>query len=163
MKKILFCLFVIFLCPNVFATEMCANEDTIVIPLSTDMKTTSKYGGDGFNAYLVHPVFGRFYFKGTYFSEAEGGNVAANSYKNSFGEYYPTDGSVDYQGYNSLDANGNKRTYCWCRVSHPFSGAWFKGYFPGSVSCANGCVQLAATGNQYVWPTAMNSIINTSK
>ena len=148
MKKALLILTLCSIQTNVFATEMCANDDTIVIPVSNFGGIQSgKYGQWGNGAMWIttftsgHKIYGEY----TILSTAEGGEPSSNAHTTANGIHLPTDGSISNR--IGTDADGNKREWCWCRITHPFSTMWYHPTnFPGcgntqntTSCCASGC------------------------
>ncbi len=142
MKKIvlILCLFVTL--PTI-ATEMCARNDTIVIPLDSNVGGSSSGNNASEATWWAIFSYGRIYGLSTCLSEAEGGKPSGSmgTYKNSKGEMLPQDEAL--AGRTGKDADGNDRGYCWCKMTHPAFSRWV---FSGSASapncassCANNC------------------------
>ena len=151
MKKILF----VLLCAMTpcWATEMCVNDDTIVIALPTDGADTPKQGTNyNFNKN-----------ESTWWAQTSGvlrvygdstcpdalpefipkdANTVSGRYYNKNGELLPTGDEV--KGIFGGTGNNAETTYCWCRITHPFKTAWYfvrgwgSGYCHGG-QCADSC------------------------
>ena len=141
MKKIIIvlCCFITF---GVGATEMCARNDTIVVPLDATIAGT----GVGFNAvewmWWATFEYGKIYGTATCLSPAE---VA---------ELLPSDDD-ELLGRSGKDAaaqesgGADNRTQCYCKLTHPMSSRWvFSISLSVSVcasTCADYCVSIART------------------
>ena len=121
---------------------MCARNDTIVIPLDSNINGT----GSGHNVaeatwWVVFP-YGRIYGLSTCLSAAEGGKPSSGnkgSYTNDKGQMLPNDDAL--AGRTGQDADGNERGYCWCKMTHPMSSRWvFYESHPAST-CASYCAR----------------------
>ena len=132
MKKVFFAILSCIISTQSYATEMCANDDTIVIPLYQNAPNAnaytcdtnkSKHNNTNFYARTCFSSMGCFHMESTVLSEAEGGISSANVFLNSFGERYPIDGSISKRF--GTDPDGNPRKYCWCRLTHPISSYWW--------------------------------------
>ena len=139
MKKIIIvlCCFITF---GVGATEMCARNDTIVVPLDA----TVAGNGNGYNTvewmWWATFEYGKIYGTATCLSPAE---VA---------ELLPSDDD-ELLGRSGKDATAQEsggadnRTECYCKLTHPMSSRWvFNNSNPAyyCVSyCANRCASYA--------------------
>ena len=138
MKKIVMVLFVCFVVPA-FATEMCARNDAVVVPLDAAPDGTG-YGNNGTeHIWWTDFSYGRIYGLATCLSAAEGGKPTGSmgSIINAAGQMLPADDSLG--GRTGQDADGNDRTYCWCKMTHPASSRWV---FQNSYSvsdCTSNC------------------------
>ena len=134
MKKIVLILYLFATIPCI-ATEMCARNDTVVIPLDSEVSATG--GGNNASESIWWAIFpyGRIYGYSTLLSAAEGGqsNGSYGSITNTDGKMLPL--SDELAGRSGLDANGNERKYCWCRIIHPVKSAWVF----AAANCANNC------------------------
>ena len=127
MRIIIFAFCFVFISGLCRATEMCARNDTVVIPLdaSVGVKTT----GNNANEFIWWVTFeGEYKIYGvrTMLSAAEG-KPDTNTSAGLIGE----------------DANGNSRTVCWCRMTHPMKSGWFRGYANSTSQC---CTHILAPG-----------------
>ena len=123
MKKIvlILCLFVTL--PTI-ATEMCARNDTIVIPLDSNVGGTSNGNNAAEATWWAIFSYGRIYGLSTCLSAAEGGKPSGSMgvYTNDKGQMLPQDEAL--AGRTGKDADGNDRGYCWCKMTHPAYSRW---------------------------------------
>ena len=153
MKKIL----IILLCVcslNANATEMCARDDTVVVPLDATIGTTV-------NQKTHNPVewiwwadfdYGRVYGNATCLSVSEIRELEnkpdLKAYPNSL-----TTGDDKllgrYDWYNNDSSNAsNERKACYCKLSHPMDSLWTY-YRAVNVSiCKTGCYNECAMAVQ---------------
>lgn len=137
MKKIVACLFVLLpFC--VFATDMCARDDTMIMILDPLIPDRPK--GE-FNSvewrWGVNFPFGRVSGDATCLSESEGGATALLS---------TLDADIE-TGQHGMDSDGNERKYCWCRISHPFGTKWYLNMVYASADvCKTVCVRTDSSG-----------------
>ncbi|MBP3544856.1 MAG: hypothetical protein J6J82_00935 [Alphaproteobacteria bacterium] len=137
-KKIL-CVLCILMCVPAFATEMCARNDTIVIPLDSNVKGTSNGNNAAEATWWAIFSYGRIYGLSTCLSAAEGGKPSGGqgSYTNSDGNMLPQDEAL--AGRTGQDPDGNDRGYCWCKMTHPASSRWVFHYSSSASRCASAC------------------------
>ncbi len=125
------------------ATEMCARNDTIVIPLDSNVGGSSAGYSAAEATWWAIFNYGRIYGVSTCLSAAEGGKPSGNIgvITNDKGEMLPDDEAL--AGRTGKDADGNARGYCWCKMTHPASSRWvFDSSFSASAcasTCANYC------------------------
>ena len=139
MKKIILILCLVSF-PAV-ATEMCARNDTIVIPLdSTVGGTSSSYNATESMWWAIFD-YGRIYGVSTCLSAAEGGKPSGSMgvYTNDKGQMLSQEDAL--AGRSGQDADGNDRIYCWCKMTHPAYSRWV---FISSYSASN-CASYCAT------------------
>ncbi len=124
MKKIIYLLFGVLLSLPSVATEMCARNDTIVIPLDSNVGSTGGGHRETEATWWVTFPYGRLQGLATCLSAAEGGALTTNrgAYTNANGEMLPGDDAL--AGRSGQDADGNNRRYCWCKMTHPASSRW---------------------------------------
>ena len=134
-------IFVDFVC---HATEMCARNDTVIIPLEAANKGVSSGSNKNEFTWWVDFDFGRVYGYSTCLSADEGlGNIGTIGGYYGKGEYANT--FIDAEpGLSGNDANGKERKYCWCKMTHPASSRWVLSEGFGSASycvshCASNC------------------------
>ena len=139
--KFLLCLILLFVPITVFADTMCVRDKTLVLSFGGGEKRLSQgYSIDSAIFWQDYDV-GRIYGEATCLSAEEGlGRVSGYGAFYGVGEYENTLITAD-KGLRDVDANGNERKYCWCRMTHPLSSHWvFVVSYPSCVSnCANGC------------------------
>ena len=168
MKKI----FIILLCMltlNANATEMCARNDTVVIPL--DATISGKYGGNSTIEWLWWLIFdyGTVYGASACLSKKEimmysdwdgtgnssGGNLGA---VNPFLLNVSSDELIGLSGYY-MNANVDpdipdsekpdyERIYCFFKMTHPMNSRWVFSWNEGTVSkCMSQCrgINLSAS------------------
>ena len=138
MKKIAL-IFLICVMQPAFATEMCARNNMIVVPLDSNV------GGSG-NSYNQAEMvwsatfpYGVISGEATCLSAAEGGKPSGSmgSYTNSDGKMLPQDEAL--AGRTGQDPDGNDRGYCWCKMTHPASSRWVFRYSDSASYCASTC------------------------
>ena len=144
MKRMLI-IFMMLFCLPCIATEMCARNDTVVIPLeSANNGVSHGYNNNEFT-WWVDFDFGRIYGYATCLSidEGLGRNGPMGAYYGT-GEYANT--FIDAKpGLTGTDANGNERKYCWCKMIHPASSRWvFEQSFASESSCVSTCTYRCA-------------------
>ncbi len=136
MKK----LFVILCCLagiSAHATEMCARNDTIVVPLDA----TVAGNGNGYNTvewmWWATFEYGKIYGTATCLSTAE---VA---------ELLPSDDD-ELLGRSGKDAaaqesgGADNRTQCYCKLTHPMSSRWVFSISNSASNCASLCARNCA-------------------
>ena len=140
MKKVIYLLIGVLLSLPSVATEMCARNDTVVIPLDATVNGTGR-GQDGTESmWWTIFSYGRVYGLSTCLSADEGGapNGGMGTTKNSKGQTLPNDEAL--AGRSGTDADGNERRYCWCKMTHPMSSLWVFSVDFGSASyCSSTC------------------------
>ncbi|MDW2994970.1 MAG: hypothetical protein R8N24_03010 [Alphaproteobacteria bacterium] len=157
MKKI----FIILLCMitlNVNATEMCARNDTVVIPL--DATVDGKIGGFSKIEWLwwITYGYGTVYGSATCLSRKEismysdwngSGNLpgglllgtSSDELVGLSGYYMNADINPDIPDSEKSDYN---RSYCFCKLTHPMNSTWILGLNICS-ECYNLCAQVLST------------------
>ena len=148
MKKIAIVLCMCFVMP-VFGTEMCARNDTVVVPLDSAPNGTAYGHSATEHIWWTDFSYGRIYGLGTCLSAAEGGKPTGSmgSIINAAGEMLPPEDSLG--GRTGQDADGNDRIYCWCKMTHPASSRWV---FRASLSvsdCASLCADRCGYAQHY--------------
>jgi hypothetical protein len=136
MKKFLFA--VIFLFPTtILADTMCVRDNTLVISLDPSISGTTIYKKDA--KWVMEFPYGQIHGEATCLSTTEtmgqtnaGKIYGTNEYKNTL--------ISASAGLFGTDKNGNERTVCCCRITHPAISAWVVLYnFGNSASCINNC------------------------
>ena len=124
MRKIIFACAFVFVGGVCHATEMCARNDTVIVPLeAANNGLSSGYNNNEFT-WWVDFDFGRIYGYSTCLSADEGlGRTGTMGAYYGTGEYANAFINVD-PGLTGTDANGNERKYCWCKMTHPASSRW---------------------------------------
>ena len=138
MKKIVLIL-CLFMTIPVMATEMCARNDTIVIPLDSNVGGSSSGYSAAEATWWAIFSYGRIYGLSTCLSAAEGGKPSGSMgvYTNDKGQMLPQDEAL--AGRSGKDADGNDRGYCWCKMTHPASSRWVFNSSYSASSCASAC------------------------
>ena len=138
MKKIVLIL-CLFMTIPVMATEMCARNDTIVIPLDSNVGGSSSGYSAAEATWWAIFSYGRIYGLSTCLSAAEGGKPSGSMgvYTNDKGQMLPQDEAL--AGRSGKDADGNDRGYCWCKMTHPASSRWVFYYSSSASACASNC------------------------
>ena len=138
MKKIL-ALFILLVLFCAFATDMCARDDTMVLVFDP---LVSGSGGSNANEWTWWTAFpyGTIAGDATCLSVNEGlGRVSGAGAYYGIDEYANTFITAD-TGLNGLDADGNERKYCWCKMTYPVSSRWvFKGVYSSAIRCKTAC------------------------
>ena len=122
--KLFLYLFVVFVPFTCIAQTMCVRDYTLVISLDKTKPMQNYKINSEENIWWIDTEYGRLYGEGTCLSLDEG--LGRTS---SMGAYH---GVEDYEntlitaepGLSGVDANGNERLYCWCRLTHPAQSAW---------------------------------------
>ena len=143
MKKIAL-IFLICVMQPAFATEMCARNNMIVVPLDSNVGgSTSSYNQAEMVWSATFP-YGVISGEATCLSAAEGGKPSG-----SMGSYTNVDGDMLEQsvpaGLRHYDADNNDRGYCWCRMTHPASSRWVIGISHSASYCASSCAYYCAS------------------
>lgn len=120
------------------ATEMCARNDTIVVPLDA----TVGGNGNGYNTvewmWWATFEYGKIYGTATCLSPAE------------VTELLPSDDD-ELLGRSGKDAaaqesgGADNRTQCYCKLTHPMSSRWVFGSSDSASDCASTCANYCAT------------------
>ena len=148
MKKCLFLIF--FIIPVItFAQTMCVRDNSLVISLDVSIIGTGSGANASESIWWGDFPYGRIYGESTCLSLDEGLGQTTS------GAYYGTDEYANTlitaePGLSGSDINGNERTYCWCRMTHPATSAWtFKENAPQrcSTNCAVRCARDAYTNH----------------
>ena len=122
MKNLFVILFAIL--PIVAAAQtMCVRDNSLVISLDVSIIGTGSGANASESIWWSDFSYGRIYGESTCLSLDEGLG------QTSTGAYYGADEFANTlitaePGLSGLDANGNERTYCWCRLTHPATSAW---------------------------------------
>ncbi|MEE1110892.1 MAG: hypothetical protein UIH99_01630 [Alphaproteobacteria bacterium] len=140
MKKI-FVLLGLMVPVCVFATDMCARDDIMIMVFDPQVNGT----GGGSNAaewtWWTSFAYGRVAGDATCLSAAEGlGRTSGTGAYYGTGDYAKTFITAD-AGLNGLDADGNERKYCWCKMTHPVSSRWV---FNNAIASASACVACSS-------------------
>ena len=132
MKKILIILCCLVI-THVNATEMCARDDTVVIPL--DAVATQDTATFNLTEYMWRATFkyGNIYGTSTCLSitEIQEFDPSWNGTGN-VPNILPTDND-EIMGRTGTDTNGNPRQYCFIKMTHPMSSKWKH----SEASCSN--------------------------
>ncbi|MDW2994755.1 MAG: hypothetical protein R8N24_01865 [Alphaproteobacteria bacterium] len=124
MQKILMILICMFI-GSAHATEMCAKNNTVVIPLdATVSATASDYNGIEWIWWATFP-YGKIYGYGTYLSLQEVREIENNPDLTAFPYVLNTDSDeLIGRNANTTDANGNVRDRFYYKMAHPMSSNW---------------------------------------
>lgn len=138
MQKILLILICMFI-GAAHATEMCAKNNTIVVPL--DATVVAESGKTGSNAvewmWWATFSYGKIYGTATCLSKAE---VA---------ELLPSDDD-ELLGRSGKDATAqskgtaDNRGECYCKLTHPMSSRWVFNFSNSAAYCASSCAHYCA-------------------
>lgn len=140
MRIIIFAFCFAFIGGLCHATEMCARNDTVVIPL--DASVGVKTMGSNANEFIWWKDFENYrnYGFATCLSKTEGlGRVSGQGSIFGIGEYEKTIITAE-AGLYGIDKNGEERSYCWCSMNHPVKTPWVFYYgYGGAQSCKTSC------------------------
>ena len=137
MKNLFVILFAIL--PIVAAAQtMCVRDNSLVISLDVSIIGTGSGANASESIWWGDFPYGRIYGEATCLSLQEGlGQTTSGAYYGT-GEYTNTLITAE-PGLSGLDANGNERTYCWCRITHPTTSAWVLIRPNTPTQCASWC------------------------
>lgn len=146
MRIIIFAFCFAFIGGLCHATEMCARNDTVVIPLDTNVKSIKNTYESNEFVWMVEFENGyRIYGYSTTVSEEEGGKGKSANTGTIFNEFGQR---LDELGVNAglkgVDANGNERKYCWCKMTHSMLSNWVYHGQSGSA-CTMQCAGAFST------------------
>ena len=137
------------------ATEMCAKNDTVVIPLDATVSTsTTKAGNNNIEwMWWAQYDYGKLYGLATCLSNAEVANLL------------PSD-SDEFVGRYGKDEDGNPRIQCYAKLIHPMSSGWAHVGQLSEYECTTRCLaQIAAfscTSGSILGRSAMFNSIGAS-
>ena len=123
MKKYIIAVFVFFVPCITHAITMCARNNSLVGSLAawSGSNVDDKYSSSE-PLWRAATTFGTIFGEATKLSAAEGGEPSGSySITNVDGNMIPMDKPAGLVG---NDENGNPRTYCWCRMTHPMISRW---------------------------------------
>ena len=129
------------------ATDMCARDDTMVLIFDPQVKGNAQGNNGAEWRWWTEFPYGRVAGEATCLSAAEGlGRTTGQGVYYGIDEYANTFITAD-AGLNGLDADGNERKYCWCKMTHPVSSRWvFHENSSSASSCVNNCVRACSYG-----------------
>ena len=114
------------------ATEMCARNDTIVVPLDATVGGT----GYGYNAvewmWWATFEYGKIYGTATCLSPAEVTELLPSDDDELLGRS-GKDATAESEG------TADNRTQCYCKLTHPMSSRWVFGGSNSASDCASYC------------------------
>ena len=121
--KRLISIFLIIIPMNIFAQTMCVRDKTLIISLDSSILGTARGSNSAEAVWWVDFPFGRIYGESTVLSAEESlGQTKSGAYYGA-GEYSNTPIHAK-PGLSGKDNDGNKRTHCWCRMTHPATSFW---------------------------------------
>ena len=125
---ILICMFI----GSAHATEMCAKNNTVVIPLDATVPAEkNKTGNNGIEwIWWAGFPYGKIYGVATCLSSAEVANLL------------PSD-SDEFVGRSGKDEDGNPRTQCYAKLIHPMSSGWALAAQMSEAECRSRCMAQA--------------------
>ena len=128
MQKLLMILICMFI-GSAHATEMCAKNDTVVIPLDATVGTsTDKVGGNNVEwMWWAQYDYGKLYGLAACLSNAEVANLL------------PSD-SDEFGGRYGKDEDGNPRIQCYAKLIHPMSSGWAHVTQMSQNECTSRCL-----------------------
>lgn len=136
MKKILFA--IISIIPiTAISDTMCVRDNTLVISLDPGINGTQIYSKNW--KWAVEFPYGQIHGESTCLSTTETmGQTSAGAIYGT-GEYSNTLISA-YPGFSGTAPDGNERTICCCRMTHPAQSAWvIMSAFSSATLCVNNC------------------------
>ena len=136
--KVILMFVLCFVSYSAVATEMCARNDTIVIPLDSNVGGSSSSYNQKEMVWTATFPYGVISGEATCLSAAEGGKPSGSMgvYTNIDGNMLPQDTPAGLMHY---DANNNERGYCWCKMTHPASSRWVFSRSYSASDCASSC------------------------
>jgi hypothetical protein len=123
MQKILMILICMFI-GSAHATEMCAKNNTVVVPLDATIRATSCSHNDVEFIWWAGFPYGNIYGTWTSLSLQEIKDIQNNPDLTGAPGVLNTD-SDELIGRSGTDANGNTRRYVYFKITHPMSSNWF--------------------------------------
>ena len=122
------------------ATDMCARDDIMVMVFDPQVNGTSNGNNATEWRWWTDFAYGRVAGDATCLSAAEGlGRTSGMGAYYGTGDYANTFITAD-AGLNGLDADGNERKYCWCKMTHPASSRWvFNNAYASASACVSNC------------------------
>ena len=126
MKRILVIFIMLCFVTPLYATTMCASEDTTAVILDPSINGTgNKRDPNTMTWNTTYPY-------GTIYGVAACLSVKGNGL-----------GAINYD----LDAGGGEREggYCWCRMTHPASSRWVFGNATTVSDCVSNCASNCGT------------------
>ncbi len=120
------------------ATEMCAHNDTIVVPLDATVPGTSN--GNNAVEWMWWATFeyGKIYGTATCLSPAEVTELLPSDDDELLGRS-GKDATAESEG------TADNRTQCYCKLTHPMSSRWVLSIGCGSAAdCASNCASICA-------------------
>jgi hypothetical protein len=119
-------LFMIFVCCFplfTFAQTMCVRDRSLVISLDSSMRSTGGGANAAESIWFADYPYGRIFGESTCLSESEG--LGQTSMGGIYGTGAHANTLINAEpGLSGVDADGNERKYCWCRITHPVKSAW---------------------------------------
>ena len=145
MKKVIYLLVGVLLSLPSVATEMCARNDTIVIPLDSNVRGSGSGNNRVEHTWWTNFSYGRIYGVSTCLSAAEGGKPSGSQgvYTNDKGQMLPQDETL--AGRTGQDPDGNDREYCWCKMTHPAYSRWVFNVSYSASTCASMCTDICGS------------------
>ena len=144
------------LCISAHATEMCARDDTVVIPLDATINGTGSSANLTEAIFWVYNTYGTYYLAAASLSKKEimmysdwngTGTIPANltlktasdELIGSSGYYMNADTNPDIP---DAEKNDYVRGYCCLKITHPMSSSWVCFYNYNSPNSIHGCTNV---------------------
>lgn len=142
MKKILISFLMCMLVLPVYATKMCAANDTVVVVLDPSVAGTG---------YTYDNVLGTWTTTFPYGKVSGTSACLSSAYGKSGGGWIANLTDVDAQGVERPVIGGERHgQYCWCKMTHPAASRWVFDGDGGSASyCASYCTHSCGNRAQY--------------
>ena len=164
MRKI-FCFLSLFLAATTVAhaTQMCARDDTTVIPLDGIVQGNGGQWNDP-NEWIWYANFeyGRIYGAATCLSIQDIRDIEDNQTLTATKSPLVTDedeimGRSEYYQGNKTDNNLYERKHCYCKLTHPMSSRWVFRASASAANCASNCASSCAGGalSNVAWRSAL--------
>lgn len=125
MQKILMILICMFI-GSAHATEMCAKNNTVVVPLDATVEGQTGYGSNWVESINWSPfAYGKIYGATTCLSLQEIQEIQGEPDLTNIPQLFVLNTDDDVLiGRSGNDENGNGRTYCLLKMTHPMSSNW---------------------------------------
>ena len=155
MKKYLIAVLLLFIPCVTYALTMCARDNSLVVALNGGIPGTTSSYSDPEDIWRVNFEYGTIIGEATCLSKTEtgGGPGPATAYREYY-HYKNINGEMISQdipkGLTGHDADGNHRSYCMCRMTHPALSRWvfYEKMDNSNLNCMDYCPRNCATGAQ---------------
>ena len=143
--KLFLYLFVVFVPFTCIAQTMCVRDNTLVISLDSGIKPEHHAYNTSEFIWWNNMSYGTIYGEATCLSANEGLGRTSERGKYYGVDEYGNTPIVAEPALSGVDANGNERLYCWCRLMHPAYSYWaFENIKTSASTCASRCANDCA-------------------